>query len=167
VLLYQVVGKLKGLIVCLDDHSGPFLEKIQVSFTNHLKEYYSGLSNLVQMVEETIDLEVADNHEYLIKSDFHPELASIRTKMLEMESEMNRLATVAAMDLGLEFGKKLKFENNSQYGYILRVSRVEANSAGLGKGKLKGIIELNVQKSGVIFSYFMLICSYTRSSYCK
>ena len=47
-------------------------------------------------------------HEFLVKSDFDPELQRLRSKMNEIEVEMEKTFKKAALDLGLEAGKSLK-----------------------------------------------------------
>jgi DNA mismatch repair protein MSH2 len=38
------------------------------------QDYGEKLGKLSEMIETTVDLKAADNHTYLIKPDFHPEL---------------------------------------------------------------------------------------------
>lgn len=152
VRIYQVVISLPALISCIKSVEGTFSNQVQSTFVDQLNEYSSELKRLQEMVEECVDLKAADNHEYLIKCDFNAELAELERQMSEAQCNMQRIAGDVALSFGLEFGKKLKFENNSQYGHVLRLSRIEANNAGIGKGTKAGIIELNVQKAGVLFT---------------
>jgi hypothetical protein len=42
-----------------------------------MKEYNENLLKLLELVEATIDMDALDNHEYLIKPDFDPNLKGI------------------------------------------------------------------------------------------
>lgn len=75
------------------------------------------------MIESTVDLKAAENHEFVIKSDFDPQLKQLRREMENLQSKIQSEAKMVAHKLGLEFEKKLKLENNPQYGYCLRLNR--------------------------------------------
>jgi DNA mismatch repair protein MSH2 len=121
--VYQVVTALPGFLETLQGFSGQHEELIKSMYYNKFKEFAEGLSKLKALVETTVDLEAADHHEYIIKAEFHPELQEIRQNMNGIGSDIQKMARQTANDLGLEFEKKLKYENSSQYGHHLRVSR--------------------------------------------
>jgi DNA mismatch repair protein MSH2 len=148
VRIYQVLISLPDFYSCLDECTGKNSDLVRKTFSTPLLEYIEALEKLKVMVEETIDLEAADSHEYIIKGDFHEELAEIRTKMNNAQTQMQSEAEKVAIRLEVEFGKKLKFEHNSQYGHHLRISRNEAS-------KIRGdktFVELSTQKAGVNFT---------------
>jgi len=60
-----------------------------------------------------------------------------------IESEADRISS----DLGMELGKKLKFEKSPIYGYHMRLTRIDST-------KIRGMnfIELATQKAGVLFT---------------
>lgn len=97
------------------------------------------------MVETTIDLEAVEHHEFRIKSSYDSELEGtecvrfseksvgnfmrlwlfidMHTKLQDIFEQLEPEARRVADALGLEFEKKLKFEKNSQYGWIMRLTR--------------------------------------------
>ena len=106
------------------------------------------LAKLRELAESTIDMAATDHHEYLIKADFDPSLQEIQTKMEDIFNQLEPEAKRVASHFDIEFEKKLKFENNPQYGYHMRVSRVEANAIRNDKS----IIQLRTQKAGLLFT---------------
>ena len=90
--VYQVVICLPELKSSLVEYAGPHQALIQSMYIQPVEEYIAQLEKLVQLVETTVDLEAANHHEYVIKSDFNPELAVIRGKMKEIQQEITALA---------------------------------------------------------------------------
>ena len=58
-------------------------------------------------------------HEFLVKSDFDPELQRLRVKMDEIEVQMEKTFKKAAMELDLEAGKTLKVNDYLVFSYAL------------------------------------------------
>lgn len=76
----------------------------------------------MELVETTVDLDEVENHEYLIKAEFDESLQECKDNLdyvvTQLESELSK----AARDLGLEKGKTIKLESNSQLGHYFRVT---------------------------------------------
>ena len=121
--VYQVVLALPGFLETLQNAPREYEDLIKMTYYGKFKEYLDGLSKLQALVETTVDLRAADHHEYVIKAEFHPELKEIRSRMDDITVDIQKLARQVAIDLDLEFEKKLKYEHNSQYGHHLRLSR--------------------------------------------
>jgi DNA mismatch repair protein MSH2 len=49
-----------------------------------LKEYQGSLGKYAEMVEQTIDLNELDNHNYVIKPDYDPRLQELASKLTEV-----------------------------------------------------------------------------------
>ncbi|KAJ8331868.1 MSH2 protein [Batrachochytrium dendrobatidis] len=148
VRVYQVVLGLPAMVETLEDYSGKYMDLFSETFTLKFKEYSESLCKLQELVETTIDLAAVENHQYLIKPDFHRELLETRSSMDNVLNTIQSEAEQVAIDLGIEFEKRLKFEKNSQYGYHLRLSRIDANRI---RGN-RDYIELSTQKAGVLFT---------------
>ncbi|KAJ3315920.1 MutS-like protein [Boothiomyces sp. JEL0838] len=153
--VYQVVLVLPSLIEALKGYEGDFSELINEGFIKKFSEYAASLENLKNMVETTVDLRAADNHEYLIKADFHDGLKELKGRMDAVFAQLEPEARKVANRLGVEMDKKLKFENNSQFGYHLRLSRTVNCVLMKDAAKIRGIkeyIELRTVKAGVQFT---------------
>ncbi|KAI8902032.1 muts domain V-domain-containing protein [Globomyces pollinis-pini] len=146
--VYQVVLGLPELARTLSEYQGPHQHILEETFISKIAEHEKRLENLKNMVETTIDLEAVNNHEYLIRAEFNPDLQELKSKMDEVFKQLKPEAKRVALKLDLDFDKKLKFENNSQYGYHLRVSRADASRV---RGN-RDYIELRTQKAGVLFT---------------
>lgn len=77
--IYQVVIRLPPLIACLMNAAAPTAEigeLIKDTYTDKIEACYTQLTKLEELVVTTIDLEAAENHEYIIKAEFNEELQS-------------------------------------------------------------------------------------------
>ncbi|KAJ3367170.1 MutS-like protein [Kappamyces sp. JEL0680] len=146
--IYQVVTSLPALIETLGSFQGEHRELLQVQFASKLQSNYEALAKFKDLVETTIDLKASDRHEYIIKPDFDERLLEVRSKMDKTLAGLKQEARQVADRLNMEFEKKLKFEQNPQYGYHMRLSRNDASSI---RGK-SDYIELKTQKAGALFT---------------
>ncbi|KAJ3104030.1 MutS-like protein [Phlyctochytrium planicorne] len=147
VRLYQVVVSLPKLFETLQNHDGEYRWLLKEFYIDKLEEYMNALAKLQDLVETTIDLEAAENHEYIIKSDFDANLEETRVAKQKLERQLHPEASRVADDLNVELDKKLKLENNSVHGWHLRLTKSDA-------AKIRGrreYIELSTQKAGVLF----------------
>ncbi|KAG6821133.1 hypothetical protein H0H93_006472 [Arthromyces matolae] len=143
------VVRLPGLIEALD---GVRREKeehtrlIDEFYLKPLNEYSGNLGKYGEMVEQTLDLEELDNHNYIIKPDYDPKLQDLAEKLGKTRDGLDREHREVGKDLGLELDKKLHLENNQVYGYCFRLTKTDA------KALTKKYIELGTNKSGVFFT---------------
>ncbi|PFH50486.1 hypothetical protein AMATHDRAFT_75571 [Amanita thiersii Skay4041] len=145
VRVYQVVLKLPGLIEALGDvqtGSGEATTLLEETYLKSLREYLSNLEKYSEMVEQTLDLEELDNHNYVIKPDYDPKLRELAKKLSQVYKEHGAVGR----DLEMELDKKLHLENNQVYGYCFRLTKNDAKSL------TKKYIELSTNKSGVFFT---------------
>ncbi|KAL2919102.1 MSH2 protein [Polyrhizophydium stewartii] len=148
VRVYQVLLGLPALQETLEEYTGEHAALVREVYISPLREYAESLRKLQELVETTVDLEAVENHEYLIKADFHEELQDTRARMNEVLAALQPEAERVAVSLGVEFEKRLKFERNSQYGHHLRLSRADASKI---RGKPE-FLEMSTQKAGVLFT---------------
>ncbi|KAI8846497.1 Msh2 protein [Chytridium lagenaria] len=147
VRLYQVVVSLPRFLETLSSHEGEYRWLMKEFYVDKLQEYIEALSKLQDLVETTIDLEAAENHEYMIKSDFDSNLEEVRVAKQKLEKQLHPEAARVADDLGVDLEKKLKLENNNVHGWHLRLTKTDASKI---RGK-REYIELSTQKAGVLF----------------
>ncbi|KAJ3270734.1 MutS-like protein, partial [Blyttiomyces sp. JEL0837] len=74
VRVYQVIISLPSFFDTLSSYAGDHASLIKEMYLDKLMDYMNGLKKLQEMVETTIDLRAAENHEYIIKPDFDDQL---------------------------------------------------------------------------------------------
>ncbi|KAJ3024097.1 UNVERIFIED_CONTAM: MutS-like protein, partial [Siphonaria sp. JEL0065] len=146
--VYQVVIMLPMLLETLNAHEGEYKWLFDEMYTEKLNEYVTGLQRFQEMVETTIDIAAAENHEYIIKADFDEQLQVTKVAKDKLEKQLVPEAERVADDLGVEYEKKLKLEQHSQYGWHLRLTKADAPKI---RGK-REYIELTTNKSGSLFT---------------
>lgn len=70
------------------------------------------------MIEETIDFNLVERGEFLIKSGFDEELQKMRNEMDDYETKMRSNLTKTSGALGIP----VKLDSNTQYGFFFKVS---------------------------------------------
>lgn len=146
--VYQVAISLPRFLETLQSYDGQYKTLFHEMYIEKLTEYMQGLLKLTEMVETTVDIEAAENHEYIIKADFDEDLQETRRAKLKLEKQLGPEAERVADDLGVELEKKLKLEHSPQHGWHLRLTKTDANKVR----NRREYIELATLKSGVLFS---------------
>jgi DNA mismatch repair protein MSH2 len=75
------------------------------------------------MVEQTLDLDVLDQHTFVIKPDYDEGLREIADQLKALRDELDEEHRTVGVDLDLELNKKLHLENSSVYGYCFRLTK--------------------------------------------
>ncbi|XP_071527563.1 DNA mismatch repair protein Msh2 [Panulirus ornatus] len=122
---YQCVERLPNLCEAIAKYDGPHVASLAAVFTTPLQELISDLSKFQEMIETTVDMEQANQGEYVIKPDFDDTLGELRETMNNLEADIQSQLRRAANDLGLDAGKSIKLESNTQLGYFFRVTLKE------------------------------------------
>ncbi|KAF9476823.1 DNA mismatch repair protein [Pholiota conissans] len=153
VRVYQAVLKLPGMIEALegiqnsDAMEDDMLSSLIVDvYLKALKEANSSLEKYGEMVEQTLDLDQLDGHNYVIKPDYDPKLQELAERLAQVRDGLDEEHGKAGEDLGLELDKKLHLENSQVYGYCFRLTKNDA------KNLSKHYIELGTNKTGVYFT---------------
>ncbi|QSZ31133.1 hypothetical protein DSL72_000696 [Monilinia vaccinii-corymbosi] len=151
---YQVVIRIPGFIGTLEAvMDEKYRTALDEAYTIKLRECSDHLGRLAELVETTVDLEAMDNHEYIIKPDFDPNLQTISRELEKLKYEMNKEFRVVAKDLGQEIEKKIFLENNKIHGWCMRLTRSES-SCIRNKSEYQ---ECQTLKSGVFFTTSRLL----------
>lgn len=122
---------------------------MKAMFNDPLKEHIEEMDKFQQMVEQTIDLDAADQGDFFVKPEFDEELKGIphkkmiknkklnviiiflnifielKSNMQQKEEKMQSALKKAADDLDMEAGKSIKLETNAQFGYHFKISLKE------------------------------------------
>eukprot|EP01117_Protostelium_nocturnum_P017601 TRINITY_DN7194_c0_g1_i1.p1 TRINITY_DN7194_c0_g1~~TRINITY_DN7194_c0_g1_i1.p1 ORF type:complete len:935 (-),score=286.74 TRINITY_DN7194_c0_g1_i1:10-2781(-) len=124
-------------------------ERIAKLFLKPMEENVEMSQKLIEMIEQVVDLERAEQNEFIIKPDFDEELQKLETVKRTQREKMwkhheflcDKFQLKESM-LSLEYKKKL--------GWYLEMTTVNAKKCGLNDKK--GIIKVdNVRKTGVRF----------------
>ncbi|ORY74755.1 DNA mismatch repair protein MSH2 [Leucosporidium creatinivorum] len=152
VRVYQALLLLPGLITILENGgqaNDKWPELIEETYLVKLREYSSALQPMREMVEETIDLDELDRHNFVIKPEFDETLGQLKERLEGVRDQLDDEHRTVAGDLDMETDNKvLHFEQHSLYGYCFRLTRKEGSAI---KGK-KAYIELKNTSQGVYFT---------------
>lgn len=113
--IYQAVQKLPDLVQTLSNSDNRTLSNVIIT---PLKDLVNDMNNYQAMIEETIDFNLVERGEFLIKSEFDDELQEMRNQMDEYETKMKSNLTKTSGALGIS----VKLDSNSQYGFFFKVS---------------------------------------------
>nr|XP_028580848.1 DNA mismatch repair protein Msh2 [Podarcis muralis] len=150
--IYQAVNQIPNVIEALDKVDENSKTLVQAVFTGPLRELLSDFSNFQNMIDETLDMNTVESHEYLLKPSIEPSLIELRENMDKLEEKMQGVLKAAARELSLEAGKSIKLECNSQFGHFFRITYREEKVL---RNNLKYKV-LETQKNGVKFSNIQL-----------
>ncbi|NXS65068.1 MSH2 protein, partial [Pandion haliaetus] len=135
--MYQAINQLPNVVEALEKHEGNTTPVIFFFF------YCLCSCEFFLVIFPQVE-----NHEFLVKASFDPNLTELREKMNELEEKMQSFLKSAAKELGLEAGKSIKLETNSQFGYHFRITCKEEKV--LRNNSKYGIVD--TQKNGVKFT---------------
>jgi len=113
--IYQAIQKLPDLLQTLSNSDNKTLNSI---ITTPLKEFVNDMHNYQAMIEETIDFNLVERGEFLIRSGFDDELQKMRNHMNEYETKMKSNLNKTSGALGIP----VKLDSNSQYGFFFKAA---------------------------------------------
>ncbi|KAI6779937.1 DNA mismatch repair protein msh-like protein [Emericellopsis cladophorae] len=147
---YQVIIRLPGFIGTFEGvMDEAYRDPIDIAYTTKLRQLSNSLGKMQDMVEQTVDLDALDRHEYIIKSEYDPSLRIIRKKLNQLDRDIRDEFRAAADDLNQEADKKIFLEmNHKVHGVCMRLTRQEA---GCIRNK-SAYQECSTQKNGVYFT---------------
>ncbi|KAH9941212.1 DNA mismatch repair protein [Epithele typhae] len=152
VRVYQAVLKLEGLIKALDEIEASSEEQktlLQETYLAQFREYEGSLSKYSEMVQQTLDLDELENHNFVIKPDYDERLQALADRLSNIRDGLDAEHRKAGKLLSLDLDKKLHLENSQQYGYCFRVSKGDSRAVTSDKNKWR---ELGTQKNGTYFT---------------
>ncbi|KAF7233145.1 hypothetical protein EG68_09872, partial [Paragonimus skrjabini miyazakii] len=146
--IYQTILRLPHAINLLHQCSGPHSSVVQTCLIDPLQDAVNNFAKFQEMVESTIDLEVAQSRsEFIIRADFDDTLGELQNKLNQLEESIEEEFGRCARKLNLDPGKSVKLDSNEQLGYFMRVTLKEEKSLR----EFKSFQILDAQKGGVRF----------------
>ncbi|KAF8634825.1 hypothetical protein AX17_004076 [Amanita inopinata Kibby_2008] len=149
VRVYQVVLKLPGFIEALENVQAgqeQYMQLLEEVYLTSMRDCSKNLEKYSEMVEQTLDLNELENHNYVIKPDYDSRLRALADKIYQVRDGLDKEHSKVGRELKLELDKKLHLENNQIYGYCFRLTKNDAKAVS------GGYIELGTNKSGAFFT---------------
>ncbi|OXA56996.1 DNA mismatch repair protein Msh2 [Folsomia candida] len=125
---YLFLTTMDKMLEDLKTHEGEKQHVLQSWFIDPLTTLDEELSKFKELIQTTLDLEMAGKGEYVVQADFDESLLEFKNEMDSIQTEMGDLLYKVAKELGLEANKSVKLESNSQNGYFFRVTLKEEKS---------------------------------------
>lgn len=75
------------------------------------------------MVQDTLDLDELENHNFVVKPDYDAELEDLADRLKAIRDGLDGEHRRVSGELDLELDKKLHLENSPVHGYCFRVSK--------------------------------------------
>lgn len=119
--IYQATNNIPAILSVLRQLDNKCVKSLLL---DPMGELLKDMDKFLAMVEQTLDLDLVDRGEFLIKATYDEELQELFASKQEIEEKMQRLLRSAADELGLE-AKKVKLECTDQRGYFFRVTLAE------------------------------------------
>lgn len=142
--IYQATNNVPAITAVLRKLANKCVKSVLL---DPIGELLKDMEKFLVMIEQTLDLDLVDRGEFLIKPTYDEELQELFTKKQEVEEKMQKVLKRAVEELGLD-SKKMKLECNDQHGYFFRVTLAEEHA--LRQNKRFKIID--AVKGGVRFT---------------
>ena len=87
------------------------------------------------MVQDTLDLDELQNHNFVVKPEYDEVLEELAEKLKTIRDGLDAEHKRVGNDLGLELDKKLHLENSQVHGYCFRISKTIPSHPGRSRHK--------------------------------
>ncbi|CAL8100976.1 unnamed protein product [Orchesella dallaii] len=125
---YTCISRLPNLLKDLEAHDGSKGHILASNFCEPIKSMLDDLNKFNEMVSTTLDIEMAEKGDFVVRPDFAESFQTLRSEMDEIEQKMADETYSVARDLGLDANKSIKLESNTQTGHFFRITLKEEKS---------------------------------------
>ena len=146
--LYQFVQQLPQLRQALEECDAAHGELLASRVTAPLRALEADFKQYERLVEQSLDLEGIDSHEYRISPRYSPDLKALAEQKEEVKADVEAQRGVAARKLGLA-DDKVKLERNKDKIYTFRITRKDEKAL---RSKAATFQTLETRKDGVKFT---------------
>ena len=146
--LYQFVLQIPAMRQALEDCSSQHSELVRERLVEPLSGLEQDFKPYEQLIEQSLDLEGIDQHEYRINPKYNAELQQLAEERDEVRAEIEQARSQAAKRLGLT-DDKVKLEKSKDKVYALRVTRKDEK---ILRSKTGTFTVLETRKDGVKFT---------------
>uniref|UniRef100_A0A7S4JHN4 DNA mismatch repair protein MSH2 n=1 Tax=Guillardia theta TaxID=55529 RepID=A0A7S4JHN4_GUITH len=146
--LYQFVQQIPSMRQALEDCETSKGSLMKEKMVDPLKSLEDDFKQYERLVEQSLDLEGIDNHEYRINPNYSPDLQRLAERKEELRRDIESERKKAANKLGLG-EEKVKLERNKDKIYIFRITRKDEKVL---RGKCGSFSVLETRKDGVKFT---------------
>lgn len=144
---YKFSVCLPGLVNTLKGYTGRHVEMLQTDVISKLETSVTDLSPFESMVEQTIDLDAVNEHEYLINPAFDKRLEDLKVQRDRLNKAIQEHLEESARSLDLDLAK-VKLSSAPLLGEHFRISRKDEKVL---RGNSK-FMTLDTRKDGVRFT---------------
>lgn len=88
-----------------------------------VQDHHEKLETYAQMVEDTIDLDELQNHNYVLLPTIDNELQVYRDRLINVRDQLDEEHRRVGEDLNVDIEKKLHLENHQVYNYSFRITK--------------------------------------------
>jgi DNA mismatch repair protein MSH2 len=121
---YQASIRLPGILGTFEGvMDEKYKDALDAQYTKKFLECSNNLGKLQSMVEQTVDLDAIDNHEYKIKPDFDANLQVINKRLDKTRYQIDVEHRKVGNDLNQDTEKKLMLEHHKVHGWCFRLTR--------------------------------------------
>ncbi|XP_014246973.2 DNA mismatch repair protein Msh2-like [Cimex lectularius] len=145
--IYQAVERVPPLISLLKEYKeNKNYHTLRDMIVSPFEEYNADMEMYKEMIVTTIDLNLVDRGEFLVKPEFDDNLEALHSQITKLEKKLKEEMNKVAQDLSLD-AKAVKLESNNQYGYFFRITLKDEKA--LRKKSAYSVLDTN--KNGVRF----------------
>lgn len=146
--LHGFFVKLPALVSVLRRYKGKY-EIFRSRFIAAMEAYEESFTAFVELVEAVVDMEEAEQHNYILRAEYDAGLQELYQEMKELEEEMEEHAVSVRGKLAPHIRRAVDMQRYPSVGFCFRLSR--ADEKGLRQSNAVKYHTVETRKDGVKF----------------